>query len=121
MTLRVWYFGADWCKACHEKRPLVEQVCKEYGVHFIYADIENEHAKQTARDIGVRSIPYLVVQDFPDPEPAGCCDFDFSCVCKPVSEMSREELGIVYSAVGNMINRQALEARLQHGTGTQSS
>lgn len=112
MSLRVFYFGADWCKACHEKRPLVEQVCKEYDIPLLYADIDKELAKKLAVDLGIRSIPYVLVQDFPEVTNIYVEEAPFAFP-PMLSEMTREELGIVYSAVGGMINRAALEARFK--------
>lgn len=81
----VLYFGAAWCRACGEKRPLVEQTCKELRVPLRVYDIDQEADKALALSYGFKAIPALVVLDAGVP---------------------------VYHAVSGLINRPALEQRL---------
>ena len=88
-TTEVWvtYFGAEWCRACAEKRPLVEQTCKELAVSCVHGDIDNPEDKAQALALGFRTIPAVVVWQG---QPLGAA----------VS---------LYRAHGGLINRPALE------------
>lgn len=87
--MEIRYFGAEHCKACHEKWPLVEQTAKEFGVAVEYIDVGTEAGLEEARLRGFRTIPALVL-------------------------LAHEGTVVKYSAVGGLINRPALETFLAY-------
>lgn len=106
---RVGYFGADYCKACHAKRPLVEQTCKELGIDFIYIDVATENGKSLAAQYDVRSVPTLVVVslDFPSSTVYDEHGIGYDFVPPPTASPA------LYRATGGLINRPALERALR--------
>jgi thioredoxin 1 len=53
-------FFADWCGPCRQLTPVLEEVAKEVReVKFLKVNVDN--AQQTATDLGISSIPTLVL------------------------------------------------------------
>lgn len=60
-------FWAPWCAPCRMQGPILEQVAARVDEQVTIAKLNVDEAPQTAGELGIRSIPTLVL--FKDGEP----------------------------------------------------
>ena len=61
--MKVLFFSAAWCGACHGARPMVANVCKSMGVEMIDVRVDTEPGEHEAITRGVASLPTIIVLD----------------------------------------------------------
>ena len=61
-------FWASWCSPCMMQGPIVEGVAGKVGNKAKIAKVNVDEARQAATELGIRSIPTLIV--FKDGKPA---------------------------------------------------
>ena len=60
-------FWADWCAPCKQLMPLLEQLADEYAGAFLLAKINADEQQGMSQQLGVRSLPTVMV--FKDGQP----------------------------------------------------
>ena len=60
-------FWADWCAPCKQLMPLLEKLADEYAGAFLLAKINNDEQEGISQQLGVRSLPTVMV--FKDGQP----------------------------------------------------
>ena len=60
-------FWADWCAPCKQLMPLLEQLADEYAGAFLLAKINADEQQGISQQLGVRSLPTVMV--FKDGQP----------------------------------------------------
>jgi putative thioredoxin len=60
-------FWADWCAPCTQLRPLLEKLADEYAGAFLLAKINADEQQGISQQLGVRSLPTVMV--FKDGQP----------------------------------------------------
>lgn len=56
-------FSADWCPACREQEPIVEEFARDYSNIVTLVKIDFDTEKQAVRDYRVGSIPRTIIVD----------------------------------------------------------
>ena len=57
-------FWADWCEPCKMLMPLLEKIATEYDGAFLLAKVNADEQQNIAQQVGVRSLPtVMVIQD----------------------------------------------------------
>ena len=54
-------FWADWCEPCKVLMPLLEKIAKEYDGAFLLAKVNADEQPEIAQQLGVRSLPTVMV------------------------------------------------------------
>ncbi len=54
-------FWADWCEPCKTLMPLLEKLANEYGGDFLLAKVNADEQQMIAQQLGVRSLPTVMV------------------------------------------------------------
>jgi thioredoxin 1 len=54
-------FWATWCPACAKLAPIIAELAAEFGDRVLVASINADDNPRTARDLGVMSLPTLLV------------------------------------------------------------
>lgn len=54
-------FWAPWCGPCKMMAPVFESVAREMGAGLVFAKLDTETNRQTAGELGIRSIPTLAL------------------------------------------------------------
>lgn len=57
------YFWADWCEPCKVLMPLLEKLAEEFGGRFLLAKANADELGAIAGQLGVRSLPTLILMD----------------------------------------------------------
>ena len=60
-------FWADWCAPCKQLMPLLEKLADEYAGAFLLAKINADEQQGISQQLGVRSLPTVMV--FKDGQP----------------------------------------------------
>ncbi len=50
-------FSATWCGACRTMKPIFEEVAKEMGDKYIFADVDVDKAESVAKKYDIKGIP----------------------------------------------------------------
>ena len=53
-------FGAPWCGACRDMKPVFEKVAKEMSGKYIFADVDVDKAGAVAKDYDIKGIPAIL-------------------------------------------------------------
>ena len=61
--MKVLFFSAAWCGACHGVRPTVVNVCKALGVEMVDVHVDTEPGEHEAISRGVCGLPTIIVLD----------------------------------------------------------
>lgn len=70
--MKVLFFSAAWCGACHGIRPMVANVCKSLGVELQDVKVDMPEGERIAIERNVAGLPMLVVLDSEGQEVARC-------------------------------------------------
>ncbi len=54
-------FWADWCEPCKQLMPLLEKLAQEYAGAFLLAKVNADEQQMLASQLGVRSLPTVMV------------------------------------------------------------
>ena len=54
-------FWADWCEPCKQLMPLLEKLADEYAGAFLLAKVNADEQQMLASQLGVRSLPTVMV------------------------------------------------------------
>ena len=54
-------FWADWCEPCKQLMPVLEKLAKEYAGQFLLAKVNADSEQMLAGQLGVRSLPTVMV------------------------------------------------------------
>ncbi|MEA1963304.1 MAG: thioredoxin [Patescibacteria group bacterium] len=54
-------FYAPWCGPCKMQGPIVDELAEEIGDKAVIGKLNTENNQQTASDLGVMSIPTLII------------------------------------------------------------
>ncbi len=54
-------FWADWCEPCKTLMPILEKLAVEYDGQFLLAKVNADEMQQIAQQLGVRSLPTVMV------------------------------------------------------------
>lgn len=54
-------FFAPWCGPCKMQGPIINELAEEIGDKAVIGKLNTEDSQQTASDLGVMSIPTLIV------------------------------------------------------------
>ena len=54
-------FWADWCEPCKTLMPLLEKLANEYAGKFLLAKVNADEQQMSAQQLGVRSLPTVMV------------------------------------------------------------
>jgi len=54
-------FWAEWCEPCKQLMPLLEKLAHEYGGAFLLAKVNADEQQMLASQLGVRSLPTVMV------------------------------------------------------------
>ena len=54
-------FWADWCEPCKVLMPLLEKLANEYQGQFLLAKVNADEQQMIAQQLGVRSLPTVMV------------------------------------------------------------
>jgi putative thioredoxin len=54
-------FWADWCAPCKQLMPVLEKLAKEYKGAFVLAKVNCDQEQELAAQIGVRSLPTVIL------------------------------------------------------------
>jgi thioredoxin 1 len=52
---------ADWCGPCKAMKPMIAEIAEEYAGRLTVATLDVDQNNQTAHQLGVRSIPTVVL------------------------------------------------------------
>lgn len=58
---KLLYFGAKWCSACKALWPIVQKEAPAKGYEVKYYDMDEEEGAFAADDMGVRSLPTIII------------------------------------------------------------
>lgn len=61
--MKVLFFSAAWCGACHGVRPTVANVCKALGAEMVDVRVDTQEGEHEAITRGVASLPTIIVLD----------------------------------------------------------
>ena len=64
----LFFFYADWCAACDQMRPVIEELEPEYSdrIRFNMVDVDDRQNRELVMMAGVRAIPLTVFVTAPD-------------------------------------------------------
>ena len=68
--MKVLFFSAAWCGACHGARPMVANVCKSMGAEMVDVRVDTEPGEHEAITRGVCGLPTRIVLDDDGHEPS---------------------------------------------------
>lgn len=58
-NVKVILYTAPWCQPCQSVKPIVQEVCKNYGVELLVIDVDKY--PEEADRAGIRSVPCLLI------------------------------------------------------------
>lgn len=61
--MKLKYFGAEWCHACHEALPRAEAAARSLGLPLEVMDVEEAEGKAESEALGIRALPTLALLD----------------------------------------------------------
>lgn len=57
---KIIQFGAVWCGACQQQKPLIEQYCKENNIELIYVDVDKN--PEIAEPYMIMALPTIIIE-----------------------------------------------------------
>jgi thioredoxin 1 len=53
-------FGATWCGACQELKPVFAHVAESFGDKYLFVDVNINKAEKAGKDFGIQGVPTVL-------------------------------------------------------------
>lgn len=53
-------FGATWCGACQELKPVFAKVAETFGDKYLFVEVNINKAEKAAKDFGIQGVPTVI-------------------------------------------------------------